>query len=977
MAYWRYIVALVVGIVAAAAPLESVRGQGGTQAGQAAEGEERELTKRPKLVDRVQPEYPEEALEAGIEGRVVLKLQIDEAGKVSDAEVVEGLGYGLDEAAKEAAKQYEFEPAKIDGEPASVVMKFAIRFELPMRPATFRGRVLSEGEGDEKGGPVEGVRVRISYLGDEYDPKPEAQTATDEEGRFQFREVPPGTYRVEVDAEKFRPRETEIELEPDETLDVDYRLPLRPFDYTGEILEAGTRERLAGIRVRVSEMPDEEEEEPTVLREVYTDQEGQFGVRGLEPGTYEVRIDAEGYEETSYLETIEEGKRLDARYYLEATYYDEYTVRTTARRERETVDRQTLELEEIRRIPGTGGDPVRAVQNLPGVARPSFLGGQLVVRGSTPQSTDTFLQGDEIPLIYHFLGGPSVINAEMIDAVDFYPGNYRARYGRALAGIVDLQTREPKSDRLHGFTEIDLIDATVQLEGPITEDLSFAVSGRRSYVDAFLPLVVPDDALGLRVAPRYYDYQGWLSWDVDDEHRLELSVYGSNDRLEALFDENDPQGNAQVQVTGLEFDNGFNRGQLRWEWRPEDAPVKNDLSVSFGRNQFGFQAARDLFFRLEFLQGQFRDDVRWELSDRTQLNFGVDAQIGQANYSAEFPSFDSSDNVDPGGSRGGGTPNIGERGIVADGETKWITEPAVYSEVEVEMIEGLDLIPGLRVDYYGSIDEASVSPRFNTRYQVTEEVAVKGGVGMFTQPPSPGQTTPDFGNPDLTFEKAAQYSTGAIYTPLEFLELDATVFYRNLYDLVKQTDEVRRGADDAIDPVLYDNSGRGRAYGLELLARHYPANRFFGWVAYTLSRSERRDPTTGDWNVFEFDQTHNLTAVAGYNLPWNVDISARWRLVTGNPETPIVGSVWNADTDSHVPVYGEPNSVRSDTFHQLDVRVDKEFIFNAWRLGVYLDVINVYNRRNQEGTQYNYDYSESAPIAGLPIIPTLGISGRF
>jgi len=973
-----HILVLGVSLSGMLVPLRDARAQGGTRQGEAAEGDRREVTKRPKLVRQVEPDYTEEALEAEIEGRVVLQLEIDAEGNVDGVEVVDGLGYGLDEAAKAAARQYEFEPAEIDGEPAPVVMQFAVRFDLPMRPATFRGRIRSEGGGDDEGGPVEGARVRIEYLGEEYSPAPGAQTETDAGGEFVFEEVPPGRYRVEVDAERIRPRETTVRLEPDETVEADYRIPLKEFDYTGQVLEAGTRDRLAGIRVRIVAEGDGESEDREVVRELFTDDQGRFGVRGLSPGSYRVRIQSEGYETETFREEIPEEGRLDARYFLKATYYDEFTVTTRARRERETVERRTLELEEVRRLPGIAGDPVRAVQNLPGVARPSFAGGQLVVRGSNPQSTDTFLEGDEIPLVFHFLGGPAVVSAEMIESVEFLPGNYRARYGRALAGIVDLKTREPKSDRLHGFAEVDPIDGTLQLEGPITEDVSFAVSGRRSFIDAILPAVAPGDSLGFRVAPRYWDYQGWLSWDLGDEHRLELSLYGSNDRLEALFDEDDPQGNSQVQVTGLDFENGFNRGQVRWEWRPEDSPLQNDLHVSFGRNKFGFEAARNLFFDLEFFQAQIRDDFEWELSDRAQFNAGVDAQLGWTKFSAEFPGTDTAADEDPGAGRSGGATNIGEAGVVADDESVAILQPAVYSELEVEMVDGLELIPGLRLDYYDGIDEVSLSPRFNVRYQINDTVATKAGIGFFSQPPNPGQTQPAFGNPDLTFEKAAQYSVGTVVTPLDFLEFDATLFFRDLYDLVVQIDAVERDPQSGtVDPVIFNNAGRGRAFGLELLVRHFPANRFFGWVAYTLSRSERRDPVTGEWSLFEFDQTHNLTAVAGYNLPKNVDVSARFRVVTGNPETPIVDGVWNADTDQYVPVFGEPNSVRNDTFHQLDLRVDKEFVFNTWRLGLFLDIINVYNRRNQEGTRYNFDFSESDPLGGLPIIPTIGINGRF
>ena len=129
--------------------------------------------------------------------------------------------------------------------------------------------------------------------------------------------------------------------------------------------------------------------------------------------------------------------------------------------------------------------------------------------------------------------------------------------------------------------------------------------------------------------------------------------------------------------------------------------------------------------------------------------------------------------------------------------------------------------------------------------------------------------------------------------------------------------------------------------------------------------------------VFDFDQTHILTLLGTYNLPQNWSIGGRFRLVSGNPTTPIVGSVYDSGNDTYVRVAGEPNSERSKAFHQLDIRVDKRWIFDRWTLNLYLDVQNVYNRMNQEGEVYSYDYSERADLTGLPFIPSLGIRAEF
>lgn len=926
------------------------------------------LTKPPKLVEQVQAEYTEEAVENRIEGGVKLRLLITATGNVGKVEVLEGLGYGLDKAAVEAAKQFKFEPAEINNQPAPVTLDFTINFSLPTMPATFRGQVVDLDDGQ----PLENVVVGIKYVGDEYDPAPEARMVTEADGEFSFREVPPGPYKVELQVEGYQDRAEQVELGSGETVEVTYKFSKSPINLRGEVLEAGTRKPLAGVEVRVLD-PESGEE----LRQNFTDSQARFAFRGLQPGSYRLVFEADAYESYSSVEQVKEGEITEGTFYLRKEYYDEYSVKTTVRREQREVSRKRIELQELRRVPGTGGDVVRVVQNMPGVARPSYVSGQLVVRGAAPEDTKVFLQGDTIPLVFHFLGGPAVVSSEMLDAVDFYPGNFSAYYGRATGGVVALRTRSPREDRFHGFAEVDLIDATAQFEGPISEDVSFALSARRSYIDAVLPVLAPDELTDqVTVSPRYYDYQGWLTWRASDEHKVELFLYGSDDEIATVFDdEDDPRGNTNVQIDGASFGQLFHRGQIRWEWRPAGEPIETDFSASFGLNSVGFDVADNLFLNIDYYQTQIRQDIRIKAAEQLQLRMGADLQLGTAAYELQLPRTDDDRGGDFDGD-GNGSINLSPSGVVAD-EAVPIMQPAFYAEAEYKPIEELKIIPGMRLDYDGQIAQASFSPRLTSRYKVLDNLVAKGGVGLFTQPPLPNESGTVFGTPDLDFEKAMHYAAGAEWRILDYLELDGTLFYRDMFDLIEVSSAITVDDSGQGEDVRYTNLGEGRAYGMELLLRHYPQNRFFGWVSYTLSRAERQDPVTKEYSPFRFDQTHILTAVAGYNLPYDIDVSTRFRLVTGNPYTPVVDSVWDADEDDFDPVYGDRLSARTDTFHQLDVRIDKKFIYDTFIIGAYLEVINAYNATNAEGRDYNYDHSESAPVPGLPIIPTLGVNGRF
>jgi TonB family protein len=925
------------------------------------------LTKAPELVEQVEAEYTDEAVDNRIEGTVNLRITISATGKVSKVEVLEGLGYGLDKAAVEAAKQFVFTPAEINNQPAPVTLDFGVNFSLPLIPATFRGEVVDV----DSEQPIEQARVAIKYLGDEYDPAPEAQTATEADGSFSFSEVPPGPYEIAVEVPEYQNRLERVELGSGETVEVTYRFSKSPVNLGGEVREAGTRKPLPGVEV---ELLDPETGDQ--IRQTFTDANAEFSFRGLDDGTYRLVFDADGFESYNSEEQIKAGEITTGTFYLRAEYYDEFTVKTTARREQREVSRQRIELEELRRVPGTGNDVVRVVQNLPGVARPSYVGGQLVVRGAAPEDTKVYLNGDNIPLVFHFLGGPAVVSSEMLEAVDFYPGNFSTYYGRATGGIVALRTRAPRKDRFHGFAEIDLIDATAQFEGPVSETVTFALSARRSYIDTLLPIFAPDELTEqVTVSPRYYDYQGWLTWQPSTEHTLELFVYGSDDELATVFDDDEPQGNANVQINGASFGQLFHRGQVRWEWTPDDEPIETEFIASFGLNSVGLDAGEDVNFVIDYYQTQIRQDIRVEAAENFRLRFGADLSLGEAQYSLVIPRSDRDRGSDF-NDDGNGGPSISPDGIVAD-DAEPVMQPAFYVEAEYEPHESLKLIPGLRLDHYGAIGETSISPRLATRWKLLDNLTLKGGVGLFTQPPLPNESGTVFGNPAISFEKAIHYAVGGEWRILDYLELDTTAFYRDMFDLVESTSAVDIGADGNAQDVRYNNMGEGRAYGLEVMLRHFPENRFFGWVAYTLSRAERFDPLEDAYSPFRYDQTHILTMVAGYNLPYNIDVSSRFRLVTGSPYTPVAGSVWDADDDDYERVYGPRLSARSATFHQMDVRVDKKFIYDTFIIGAYIEVINAYNAVNEEGRDYNYDHSKSAPVPGLPIIPTLGVNGRF
>ncbi|TVR03016.1 MAG: hypothetical protein EA398_05705 [Deltaproteobacteria bacterium] len=875
----------------------------------------------PEVLDSVEAVYPEEAFAAGVEADVILEIEITEEGEVVSVEPLEidlfepdpDTGEWIERLLGPDEDPWGFYPAAIEA---------LSRYRF--RPA----RVVDEEHPEGRPIPVV-VSWRVGFVIEEVE-----ETREDED---------------------FEEADTVVSVDED-----------GPVNLTGRALERGTRERIAAAVV-AAERIDGEEGEGTVYVEALTDQEGRFSFRGLPPGRYVLVVEASGYERTRADEEVVAGERTQVTFFIERDVRGGVPVtRTVAAEPMRETTRRSIEVTEINRIPGNTGDAIRVVQNLPGVARASFGGGDIIVRGSAPGDTVYLIDGVFIPQLYHFGGLRAVFPTDIVESIDFYPGAFSAQYGRATGGVLQARTRAPRTDRLAGYVDTNVFDTGVFVEGPITDTLSFQVGARRSYIDA---LLVPfADTLGLNftTAPRYWDSQTRLHWQPHRDHELSLLVYTSDDLLDLLLQ--DESGLEPDQRGGIRAQLFFQGALLRADSRLSDT-VRNEFRFQGTRQRLSFSLGDDIFFNLDGLFFNVRNTTSWQASDRLTLRAGIDNQFGPAELDIRAPRPPREGEVSTG---------EGDDERLEVGARVATYEPAAFAELEIALLDNLVVIPGTRLEWYRSVERWALDGRLAARYALTDEWTLKAGVGTFHQAPSPDESDPTrtFGNPDLRLPWAIHYVGGVEASLSDRWELNAELFWKDLRDRVARTDAVV-DTPGGPRPAIYDNAGVGRVYGLELLIRRQLTERFFGWMAYTLSRSERRDRPGEPWRVFDFDQTHILTLLGSYNLPRNWSVGGRFRLVTGNPFTPIRGGVFNPSTDDHLAVPGATNSERLGTFHQLDLRVDKRWIFDRWTLGAYLDLQNVYNRMNEEGVLYNYDFTERAAFTGLPIIPAFGLRAEF
>jgi len=605
-------------------------------------------------------------------------------------------------------------------------------------------------------------------------------------------------------------------------------------------------------------------------------------------------------------------------------------------------------------VPGTSGDPLRALEVLPGVSRSSD--GEPILRGAAQHESAVFIDGTSVPFLYHFGGVRSVLHPRLVESVEVYPGNYSARYGRATGGIVEAITRDPRSDGLHGEVELSLLDSSALVEGPVGSRLSFVGAARRSNIDLVFEQLVPDDTFDVVVAPLYWDYQGALVFRPSEETRLRLSFVGSRDQTTLLFSEPSADNPALRGQVGGAIE--FHRVQLAYSDR--HGPLSQHVQAYVGAQSLSQNVGPngEAYFDVVDFGGR----AEWQLAvaDELALIAGLDVEgssFGGAYRGSPAPALEGSLPV----------PDNVQDTITVDRTRFLLFNPAAYLEVRYYPTSRLVLIPGLRYDYYHQVGAATVNPRISQRWQVHDALTLKSAVGWFSQPPEYYEALAGVGNPDIDPYHALHVSAGGELSIDESLELDVEGFFKHLTHRIV-------GTETGAEPHFV-NAGRGQVLGLEVGAR-YRTEHLSTQLAYTLSRSQRQDRDEA-WRLFDRDQTHVLSAALGYDLGAGWRAGARFRYVTGNPTTPVVGSVYDAGADLYYPVFGAHNGARDPAFSQLDLRVDKSFDIGSGRLGLYLDVQNVYAAENPEGYTYSYDYREREPTSGSPFFPNLGVRGEL
>lgn len=684
------------------------------------------------------------------------------------------------------------------------------------------------------------------------------------------------------------------------------------------------------------------------------DAKGRFHLP-VPSGDARITVHAAGYRAFLQTEHFDARQALAVTYAVERERYDPYEIQVVGDARREEISRITLKGAELKQVPGTFGDPFRVVQALPGVASVVSLLPFPVVRGASPSSTGFLIDGTRVPLLYHLLAGPSVIHPEIIDEVQFYPGGAPVPYGGYTAGIVDGLTHRagPKEHLID--VDLNFLQTGGLVRLPVEFlDGTVTAAARVGYPGVILSLATSQASLS------YWDYQFRYDHGTARDG-LTLFAFGAKDTLETPAPDADPNDPTPPLEPSLIL--GFHRLDIRLRDGVGDFDGEYRVVTGYDRTLSAGTDVQSLIVEPRF-KGQLR------LGEELTLAAGLEASYHETWQSVPAQSND----------------NISLTSITGDLARQ--LNGSAWLESFWRPNHNWLIRPGARTDVWHdkTANQPAVDPRLLVRYRLFDRepadgvpdagdpdaraVWLKGGVGVYHQPPRFFLPLPGLDQLPLEYGllRAIQSSVG-LEIPLDRgFDVNVETYYDDLnpvvFDLSVNAETAGTLANTTLVPTTTDSGQsraqatldrmvapqKGRAYGIEtMLRRQNHSGGPYGWLAYTLSRSERKKD--GEWVPYDFDRTHLVNVVAGLPLPRNWDLSLRLQYQSGKPATTTAGY----------------NAARLDGYTRIDLRVDKRAVWMSWLLDFYIDVTNValFPEEVSPGNDLRY------------VLPTVGLRGRL
>ena len=622
---------------------------------------------------------------------------------------------------------------------------------------------------------------------------------------------------------------------------------------------------------------------------------------------------------------------------------------------------RTISLQDIEKSPGSNRDVSKAVQNLPGVAAGAVNRNDLIVRGGGPSENVFFLDDVEIPIINHFAtqgasgGAVGILNPDFVRQVDFLSGAFPSNRGGALSSVMNIKQKEGSRDKMHFKGSIGASDLALTFDLPI-KDNNLLFSYRRSYLQFLFT------ALGLPFLPSYDDIQFRYKWNIDQHNELLFLGIAAFDRSELNLSIDKPTESQQYLLNSLPDYNqlSYTVGAVYKHYNDNSIDMVV-LSRNMLRNAFEKYPNNDknLAKLLDYSSVEAENKLRYEKRYTTlpfELSFG--ANMRYSKYTNDSKRTININNI-----------------LFEDNYNSLIdlfSYGLFVQTGDAYFKERLKLGMGARFDgnsYSKLMSNPFVqfSPRISASYLFNEHLSINGNIGHYTKEPS--YTSMGYKDSNDVFVNKASlkyihvnhYVLGLEFNAKAKIKVSLEGFYKQYYNYPITLNEgislASKGNDfGAVGDEPLISEGKGRAYGFEALFTANDIKKFNIYAVFTYFVSEFTN-IDGKYISSSWDNRFilNLTASRKFKYDWLV--SARWRLIGGSPYTPIdeyVSSqrqIWDARNQPYLD-YNRFNTLRLGNYHQLDIRVDKEFAWKSFDITLYLDVQNVYNFKSESEPIY-------------------------
>lgn len=712
----------------------------------------------------------------------------------------------------------------------------------------------------------------------------------------------------------------------------------------------------------------------------YTNKFGFFSIPNVKKGTYKLlftRVDK--HPKVYDIEMNEEN------IYLKVDMADKTSqtekVIVEAKRELKstrTISSVEVDPEFISKMPSIGGetDIFRTLQLLPGVQQNSELSSGLYVRGGSPDQNLTLLDGVIVYNPSHLGGFLSSFNADAIRNINLIKGAYPAEFGGRISSVLDLSMKEGTKEKISGQGGVSLVSTRMTVEGPLSDNSTFMISGRRMYLDLILSLANEKEA------PEYYfyDYNIKSNIQLGKNDRLFVSGYFGSDVL------NESERERERDDDDFSIDWGNKTANVRWM---HIASSKLFTNFSFIYTNYNFRSKLEDNGKTYQSESGIEDfmlkaDMEYFPTKKHKIKSGIEAIYHQFKVNTLEGLGESIDDL------------FDNRRDINS------TDISLYLQDEWIATDDLTANLGLRANYFTSGSYFNVEPRLSGTYDVGNGHILKGALAWCHQPMHlllrSELTLPTDAWVPVNDKIKPADSWQAVLGYQTTLNKDAYLFsveayYKHMNNLYEYSDTVKFFSTKNIEDQLV--TGTGEAYGVEFFLNKQ-IGALTGWVGYTLAWTKRQFDDLNDGEPFypRYDRRHDVSVVFTYKLGESWELGLSWVYGTGQAFTLPTGMFYdyNSSYSSEKYVYSKKNEYRMPAYHKLDLNFMYKYHWFGLPLEFSINIYNAYNRLNPFAIYLDKDYvteydsdgnfkaknvTELKSITLFPFIPSFGISFKF